>query len=77
MKKRRIFARYKIPSKKEFGEGLEDHAKFFNMSVNQYLDWYIKCRLDDIHESEEKIFREKQRIKKAKECIKIASDFKS
>ena len=76
MSPKRIFARYKVPSKKEFGEGLGEHAKFFNMSVNQYLDLYIKSRFEDIKESKEKIFREKERIKKAKECIKVASSFK-
>ncbi|MDO8659241.1 MAG: hypothetical protein Q7K54_01440 [Candidatus Parcubacteria bacterium] len=76
MSRRRIFARYKVPSKEEFGKGLEEHAKFFNISVNQYLDSYIRSRLGDINESNEKIFREKERIKKAKECIKIASSFR-
>ena len=77
MKKRRIFARYPVPSKEEFGDGLEKHAKFFGMTVDQYLDRYIKSRFGDIKESEEKILREQERIKKAKKCIKIVSSFKS
>lgn len=74
---KRIFTKYKVPSKKEFGKGLDKHAKFLNMSINQYIDFYIKSRLGDINGSEEKIFREKERIKKAKECIKIANSFKT
>jgi len=41
-------------------------------SFNDCLDSYIKGRIDDIGLSQETILREKQRIKKAKECIGIA-----
>ena len=69
---KRIFARYKVPSQKELENGLKERAKFFNLTVEKYLDRYIKSRIGDIAESTEIIVREKQRIQKAKKAINVA-----
>jgi|SRR3989344_6439159 len=70
MRNKRIFARYKVPTEKEFEKNLDEKAKFFNMTKSQYLDMYIKGRIGDIEKSTEIILREKQRIKKAQKCIR-------
>ncbi len=72
MGRRKIFARYKVPTKKELESDLDERAKFYSMTRDQFLDMYIRGKIGDIADSTEAILREQQKIKKARKCIIIA-----
>jgi len=74
MSRKRIFARYKVPKIteiKEFTKKLESQAKYFGVTKDQLFDSVLRGLVGDITSSTEKIFREKQRIKKAKKTLII------
>jgi len=72
MSRKRIFARYKVPKIteiKEFTKNLESQAKYFGVTKDQLFDSVLRGIVGDITSSTEKIFREKQRIKKLKKTL--------
>lgn len=72
MGKQRIFARYPVPEKEDLREEIRELSEMTDKSYKETLDFYIRGRIGDIIESTGKILREKQRIKKARRCIKQA-----
>lgn len=70
---KRSFSRYPIPKKDILKKALEKtDGILMQGSPQKNADVYIRNRIGDIISSTEVILREKQKIAKAKRCIKLA-----
>lgn len=74
---KKLFAKYPILTERELKAGMTKFSKTIKKSFGDSLDVYIKGIIGDIASSQEIILREKQRIKKAKKCIRVAEKLMS
>ena len=75
MKKIRI--RCPVPKKEDLKRSLIATAKTVDKSVEENVNFYIRCRLKDIEEENIKIIKANMTIEKLKKCIEIAEEIKA